>query len=119
MGGGWGRRFFARRGLHKIEPPVWFLMQTSGRTASGDHGTAHDHLLPPSLRERSDRQDKRSGTPRAEIVREAVATYLDEESLPLPSSIGVISDPHMSGAKVQGYREERARSLHHIHGRIE
>lgn len=65
--------------------------------------------LPSSLRTRLCEKARRSGRPQSEIVRDAVARYLDAESLFRPSSIGVIDDPGMSGTRIREYRQELAR----------
>jgi Ribbon-helix-helix protein, copG family len=76
-------------------------------------------FLQPSLRKRLAELAQRSGRPQAKIVRQALEQYLDQEPLPMPESIGTVSDPTMSGAKIREYRREWAARLEATKGRRE
>lgn len=41
---------------------------------------------------------RRTGRSEAELVREALTLYLGQQARPWPKSIGIVSDPELSGA---------------------
>lgn len=53
-----------------------------------------------ALREAS----RRMGRPQAEIIREALQSYLQEHgNRPMPRSIGIANDPELSGADAEDW----------------
>lgn len=49
---------------------------------------------------------RRTGRRRAELIREAVDEYLERCPLPLPTSIGIISDPNLRAEDVDDWLKE-------------
>jgi predicted transcriptional regulator len=53
--------------------------------------------LPPDLHRALKEHARRSGRAQAELIREALASYLEGAAWPQPSSIGAGSDAELSG----------------------
>jgi predicted transcriptional regulator len=55
---------------------------------------------------------RRTGRPKAELIREALEQYLEREDTPtIPSWVGSIDAPGLQGRDIRAYREEWRRSL--------
>jgi plasmid stability protein len=60
--------------------------------------------LPTELRIALRERSRRMGRPQAEVIREALQAYLHEhEGRPMPRSIGIGSDPELSGADAEDW----------------
>ena len=55
---------------------------------------------------------RRTGRPKAELIREALEAYIEREDAPaIPSWVGSIDVPGLRGRDVRAYREEWGRAL--------
>ena len=59
--------------------------------------------LPADLHGWLREESRRSGRSQAELLREALEVYVAERPRPLPKSIGLGSDPELSGADVDDW----------------
>ena len=65
--------------------------------------------LPADLKLRLTQESRRTGRPQAEIVRRALEAYLGRTPRPLPKSIGLGSDPELSGVDVDDWLQDHWR----------
>ena len=63
--------------------------------------------LPAELQRALQEQARRSGRPQAELVREALRTYLEGAAPPRPRSLGLGADNTLSGRESEAWLERR------------
>lgn len=59
--------------------------------------------LPADLQQALQEQARRSGRPQAELVREALRTYLEGAAPPRPRSLGLGEDTELSGRESKAW----------------
>jgi hypothetical protein len=63
--------------------------------------------LPAELQRALQEQSRRSGRPQAELVREALRTYLEGAGSPRPRSLGLGADAELSGRESETWLERQ------------
>ena len=63
--------------------------------------------LPPELRRALADHARRERRPQAEIIREAIATYVGAAPRPKMTFVGAGEDSHLGGASSESYLRER------------
>lgn len=67
--------------------------------------------LPADLRGWLREESRRTGRTQAELMREALEAYAARRPRPLPTSIGLGSDPELSGADVEDWLRDNWRPV--------
>jgi len=63
--------------------------------------------LPDGMQQQLKGLAKRQGTTQARVIREALATYLANQEVPLPKSIGIANDGTIGGAEAKDWVREQ------------
>ena len=61
--------------------------------------------LPPALRRALKELARREGRSQAEVIREALAAYLEKKSRPVPKSLGLGEDENLAGKDAEAWLE--------------
>jgi plasmid stability protein len=62
--------------------------------------------LPEELQRSLREAARRAGRPQAELIREALTSYLEAQPRPLPRSIGLGHDAELSGRETEDWLDE-------------
>jgi predicted transcriptional regulator len=65
--------------------------------------------LPPDLHDRLQAEAQRTGRSQSELMRAALASYLNDEARPMPRSIGMADDPELSAVGIDDWLRENWR----------